>query len=445
MSPDQYADWVSVRTALNIVTHELLEVCRNGAKHESPYKDFQIFVLRIPYGFEQEVTRLINTKSLPHLQDNDCLSVPPEGFMLAYAPLHLRHEPSDESGKAKRQLVSIIPNVLFLFAKEADARKLVALGFPRKSSKGAKEEIGVLRLRFMYDHTRQEPDGTNPLLTMRPRAMYNFMKMADTMNPFVKILCPEETTDKYRCRVIEGDFKGVEGYFSRYDGNFVVLVDIAPFGYLTSCYVPRAHVELLEKVNINDKLIRMTLNTVTHVTQHPKDSRMWFVLKCNRGMEIEAADLINRRQKEALAARTTSYITDTPLFYGEADGVGELPIIAYTPVYGDSCKVTELIGRPLYEGHIFVYATREDVLRLATASIRIPEADSSEFLHFCFEQDRSSEDVFTPMTVAYGAIIHLTHLLKTATGEIDLQKELAYVGPKKRRRPPRQPKAAKRE
>lgn len=432
MTPTQYSEWVSVRTALNVITTELIEVCRNQENNHSPFTNFQIFVLRIPYGLEQDVARLINEKALPKLPQLFSTEQLPEDFMLAYAPMHIRQKEKGEDKKITRQLSSLIPNTLFLFSEEQTAKKLISTGLAKTKQRGRKEEISLIRMRFMYDHTQQLPDGTNPLLTMHPRAMFNFMSMADTMNPFVRIICPEETTDKYRCRVIDGAFKGVEGYFSRYEGNFVVLVDIAPFGYLKSCYVPRAHVELLEEFSINDKLIRMTLDTVTRIAQHPKDPRMWFVLKCNKGLEKEVAEYINLRQRKAITATDEQKVAQ-PIFYNEAVGLGVLPVIAYCPVYGAPCTIEELVGQPLYEGHIFLYATKVDALRVANSVVRLEDNIDKPFVHFCFEHDSTQSEFFTPLIIPYGTIIHLVNKLNNAKGEISIQKELAYVSSSKKK------------
>lgn len=436
MSPTQYAEWVSVKTALNVITKELIETRRSqigGGNFCSRFSKFQIFVLRIPYGLEQDVARMINQKALPHLQQLFSDEQLPLDFMLAYAPMHIRQRRVGENGEVDRQLTSLIPNALFLFAEEKTAQNLVTIGLAKKRLQGQKEIITPIRIRFMYDHTCQSDSGINPYLTMSPRAMHHFMTMADTLNPFVQIICPADTIEKYRCRVIDGPFRGVEGYFSRFDGNFVVLVDIAPFGYLKSCYVPRAHIELLEEFSINDKLIRMTLDTVTHVAQHPKDPRMWFVLKCTKGLEAVTAAYINQRQHDAIVS-SQARVSDTPLFYNESADIGSLPVIAYCPVYSSSCTLPRLVGHPLYDGHLFLYATKEDVLRVATASIRIGDDPSSPFVHFAFEPDPSQPEVFTPYIVPYGTIIHLTHVVNTATGEIDVHKELSYVSPSRKRK-----------
>lgn len=429
MTPTQYSEWVSVRTALSVITNELVELRRNEGKYKSPFTNFKIFVLRIPYGLEQEVARLVNQKALPFLSHLFKSQQLPENFMLAYAPMHIRQNTDGED--TKRQLTSLISNTLFLFAEEHTAKEFVNNGLAKKKVRGKKDELSLMRMRFMYDHTQQLPDGTNPLLTMYPRAMFNFMTMADSLNPFIKIICPEDTTDKYRCRVIDGPFKGVEGYFSRYEGNFVVLVDVAPFGYLKSCYVPRAHVELLEEFSINDKLIRMTVDTVTNIAQHPKDSRMWFVLKCNKGLEAEIADYINERQRKAID-NIEATNTFTPIFYNEAVGLGVLPVIAYCPVYSPSCSVDTLVGQPIYNGHVFLYATKEDVLKVVSSTIRFENNADVPFVHFAFEQDMSQPELFTPLIIPYGTIIHLAHKIKTAKGVIDIQKELSYVSPSKK-------------
>lgn len=435
MTPDQYTDWVSVKTALNVMTAELIEIRKSKGTYQSPFANYQIFVLRIPYGLEQEAARLINQKALPQLPDIFRTQQVPRDFMLAYAPMHIRQTESTAAKKSTRQLASIISNTLFLFAEEEAAKEMISLGIAReRNGKGHPEKLSVLKMRFMYDHTEQLEDGTNPLLTLNPRAMHSFMVMADTMNPFIKIICPEDVMDKYRCRVIDGPFKGVEGYFSRYENTFVVLVDVGPLGLLKSCYVPRAHVELLEEFNINDKLVRMTVDTVTRIAQHPKDPRMWFVLKCNDGVEVLAADYINCRQANAIADPDAARHTASPLFYNEADGLGVLPVIAYCPVYGPSCQVPELLGRPLYNGHVFLYATKEDALRVASASFRLSEGDDTAFVHFWFEQDLSHPEEFTPLVIPYGTIIHLAHVINIATGEIDIHKELSYVPSTKKRR-----------
>lgn len=431
LSPEQYAEWVAVRMALNVMTKEMIAPGGKEGGKSSPFANFRIFVLRIPYGLEQEAARQINEKAVPFIPEVCAKRTVPEGFMLAYAPMHIRERQKGENGVGTRHLTSLLPNVLFLFAEEANAKELVTLGLAKRGVRGRQDAVSLVRLRFMYDHTAQCPDGTNPLLRMSPRAMHAFMTMADSLNPFVKIICPEETTDKYRCRVTAGPFKGIEGYFSRYEGIFVVLVDIMPFGYFKSCYIPRAHVELMEEVNINDKLVRMTLDTVTRITQHPKDPRMWFVLRCPTGCEVAVAECINRRQARALADRGLR--TDFPLFYGEADDVGTLPVIAYCPVYGAVCRVPECIGQSLYPGHVLLYATKEDALRVTASTLRVETAGGTQSVSFCFEADATQEEVFTPMTVPYGSIIHLAHLIRNTTGLIDILKELRY-GSRNRKR-----------
>lgn len=148
MSPVQYAEWESLRTALNVLTTELIEIRRKGESCQSPFANFKIFVLRIPYGFEQDVARVINQRALEQLPSVFSTEQVPKDFMLAYSPMHIRKQKEAKSTDRVGQLASLMPNTLFLFAEEPSAQKLVEIGLGKKRQKGEKVEISLMRLRL---------------------------------------------------------------------------------------------------------------------------------------------------------------------------------------------------------------------------------------------------------------------------------------------------------
>lgn len=202
-------DGVSVRSA-----QAVLEAQAPPLERYAPSPGKKWFVLRATYHRETKAYHYLINKGI------EC-----------YLPLHRTLKCI--RGKRKFITESYLPNLLFVYET------------PQKVEDVIKNTPELHFLNYYYDHFCNMEDGKNPPLTVPYDAMMNFIKVASIDNPHVKLVQPNHCHYKSGdiVKVIDGEFKGVEGRVARVSGQQRVVVEIEGVCLITTAYIPSAFIE----------------------------------------------------------------------------------------------------------------------------------------------------------------------------------------------------------
>lgn len=181
--------------------------------------DYRWFVMRVPYGKEREVERVIRSSSrLPYVPVRSCTRV--------------------LDGRRVVEEESCVPNLLFVLSTEDDLVELTKhpIAFPDQPHRAPAQ------LRFMYDHTRKNAMGRDQKMTVPHADMVNFIRVTMQQDEHVRVYMADQlkTTPGDWVEVIEGKFKGVRGRVARLHGQTCVLVDLQGLCIASTAYIPSA-------------------------------------------------------------------------------------------------------------------------------------------------------------------------------------------------------------
>lgn len=174
------------------------------------------YVLRTTYGRANKAYRLI-------AKDNET----------AYLPLH--YVQKECNGKKKRILEPLLPNIIFVYATEEYVSAL------------AKDKNQKSFISFYLNHFEIDRFGKNPPLTIDYHDMMNFIRVTSIANEHIKIVTPNQCRYKEgdRVRIIDGEFKGIEGRVARVSGQQRVVVELSGLCLLATAYIPSAFLQEL--------------------------------------------------------------------------------------------------------------------------------------------------------------------------------------------------------
>jgi len=155
----------------------------------------------------------------------------------AYLPM--RYKQKQIKGKKKRIMVPLLPNIIFVYATEAEIENYISWH-------------PVLSLFLRYFRNRLEPkggDGKNPPLVVRFGDMMNFIHLTSVCNEHVRVVDPQQCHYKSGdiVRIVDGDFKGVNGKVARVAGQQRVVVEIEGLCLVATAYIPTAFIEIVEQ------------------------------------------------------------------------------------------------------------------------------------------------------------------------------------------------------
>lgn len=141
------------------------------------------------------------------------------------------------NGKQKRCLESLIPNLLFVYTTSAKAEDYI------------KKTPALSYLSYYYNHFELNDEHKNPPLTVPCKEMENFILATSNMNEHLMFVKEEQCHYKggESVRVVDGQFKGVEGRVARVAGQQRVVIAISNVGLVSTAYVPSAFIK-----NINE-------------------------------------------------------------------------------------------------------------------------------------------------------------------------------------------------
>ena len=104
------------------------------------------------------------------------------------------------------------------------------------------------KFRHYYNHFELDDDQKNPPLTVSCKEMENFIIATCNKSEHLKFV------DESQChfkggevvKIIDGNFKGVEGRVARVSGQQRVIVKLTNVGLISTAYIPTAFIQILE-------------------------------------------------------------------------------------------------------------------------------------------------------------------------------------------------------
>lgn len=141
-------------------------------------------------------------------------------------------------GKRKRFLIPLIPNLLFVYTTEAQAKTFV------------NETPALSYLSFYYNHFVTDEEQRNPPLVIADAEMQRFVLATSNRNKHLLFV------DSSRCHyktgeqvvVIDGPFRGVDGKVARIAGQQRVVVSLPSIGLISTAYIPTAFIRKADDV-----------------------------------------------------------------------------------------------------------------------------------------------------------------------------------------------------
>lgn len=177
----------------------------------------QWFVLRVSYG------RIIKAKAFIEAKGLEC-----------YVPM--RYKEVRKQGKKQIITEPLLSSFLFVYATAEQVETLL-----HDNNVVANESRALLS--YYFDHTihRQDNPDYNPPLTIREKAMNNFIKLTSIKNPHIIPVTSNNIQFKMGDYVVvtEGEFKGVHGRVARIAGQQRVIVELFDGCLVATAYVPK--------------------------------------------------------------------------------------------------------------------------------------------------------------------------------------------------------------
>ena len=184
--------------------------------------DKQWFVLRVSYG------RIIKAKALVEAKGLEC-----------YVPL--RYKEVRKQGKKRIITEPLISSFVFVHASAEQVEILL-----HDNNVVANESRALLS--YYFDHTihRQDNPDYNPPLTIREKAMNNFIKLTSIKNPHIIPVTTDIIKFKMGDEVVvtEGEFKDIHGRVARIAGQQRVVVEIFEECFVATAYIPKNAIKL---------------------------------------------------------------------------------------------------------------------------------------------------------------------------------------------------------
>ena len=182
----------------------------------------QWFVLRVSYG------RIVKAKAFIEAKGLEC-----------YVPM--RYKEVRKQGKKRIITEPLLSSFLFVYATAEQVETLL------HDNKVVTNESRAL-LSYYFDHTihRQDNPDYNPPLTIRDKAMNNFIKLTSIKNPHIIPVTTDIIKFKLGDEVVvtEGEFKDIHGRVARIAGQQRVVVEIFEECFVATAYIPKNAVKL---------------------------------------------------------------------------------------------------------------------------------------------------------------------------------------------------------
>ena len=182
----------------------------------------QWFVLRVSYG------RIIKAKAFIEAKGLEC-----------YVPM--RYKEVRKQGKKQIITEPLLSSFLFVYATAEQVETLL-----HDNNVVANESRALLS--YYFDHTihRQDNPDYNPPLTIREKAMNNFIKLTSIKNPHIIPVTTDIIKFKMGDEVVvtEGEFKDIHGRVARIAGQQRVVVEIFEECFVATAYIPKNAIKM---------------------------------------------------------------------------------------------------------------------------------------------------------------------------------------------------------
>ena len=182
----------------------------------------QWFVLRVSYG------RIIKAKTFVEAKGLEC-----------FVPL--RYKEVRKQGKKQIITEPLLSSFLFVYATAEQVETLL-----HDNNVVANESRALLS--YYFDHTihRQDNPDYNPPLTIREKAMNNFIKLTSIKNPHIIPVTTDIIKFKMGDEVVvtEGEFKDIHGRVARIAGQQRVVVEIFEECFVATAYIPKNAIKM---------------------------------------------------------------------------------------------------------------------------------------------------------------------------------------------------------
>ena len=182
----------------------------------------QWFVLRVSYG------RIIKAKAFIEAKGLEC-----------YVPM--RYKEVRKQGKKQIITEPLLSSFLFVYATAEQVETLL-----HDNNAVANESRALLS--YYFDHTihRQNNPDYNPPLTIREKAMNNFIKLTSIKNPHIIPVTTDIIKFKMGDEVVvtEGEFKDIHGRVARIAGQQRVVVEIFEECFVATAYIPKNAIKM---------------------------------------------------------------------------------------------------------------------------------------------------------------------------------------------------------
>ena len=182
----------------------------------------QWFVLRVSYG------RIIKAKAFIEVKGLEC-----------YVPM--RYKEVRKQGKKQIITEPLLSSFLFVYATAEQVETLL-----HDNNVVANESRALLS--YYFDHTihRQDNPDYNPPLTIREKAMNNFIKLTSIKNPHIIPVITDIIKFKMGDEVVvtEGEFKDIHGRVARIAGQQRVVVEIFEECFVATAYIPKNAIKM---------------------------------------------------------------------------------------------------------------------------------------------------------------------------------------------------------
>lgn len=182
----------------------------------------QWFELRVSYG------RIIKAKAFIEAKGLEC-----------FVPLRYKEVRKQE----KKQIITepLLSSFLFVYATAEQVETLL-----HDNNVVANESRALLS--YYFDHTihRQDNPDYNPPLTIREKAMNNFIKLTSIKNPHIIPVTTDIIKFKMGDEVVvtEGEFKDIHGRVARIAGQQRVVVEIFEECFVATAYIPKNAIKM---------------------------------------------------------------------------------------------------------------------------------------------------------------------------------------------------------
>lgn len=182
----------------------------------------QWLVLRVSYG------RIIKAKAFIEAKGLEC-----------YVPM--RYKEVRKLGKKQIITEPLLSSFLFVYATAEQVETLL-----HDNNVVANESRALLS--YYFDHTihRQDNPDYNPPLTIREKAMNNFIKLTSIKNPHIIPVTTDIIKFKMGDEVVvtEGEFKDIHGRVARIAGQQRVVVEIFEECFVATAYIPKNAIKM---------------------------------------------------------------------------------------------------------------------------------------------------------------------------------------------------------